>query len=79
MSFLLIMFSKTKLVARLFWLLLLCADPLGQSATTPLLLCIVTSSSARYVSATNAVCRSIGIFNNDCILLTDISQLFKSK
>jgi hypothetical protein len=37
------------------------------------------SPSARCVSDTNAVCRSIDIFNKDCILLSDISQLFKSK
>jgi hypothetical protein len=35
------------------------------------------SPSARCVSAANAVCRSIDIFNKDCILLTDVSQLFK--
>jgi hypothetical protein len=32
------------------------------------------SSSAKCVSAANAVCRSIDIFNTDCIRLTDISQ-----
>jgi hypothetical protein len=35
--------------------------------------------SARCVSAAPAVCRSIGIFNKNFILLTDITQLFKSK
>jgi hypothetical protein len=35
------------------------------------------SPSVRCVSAANAVCRSIDIFNRDCILLTDISQLSK--
>jgi hypothetical protein len=33
------------------------------------------SASARCVSAANAVCRCIDIFNKDCILLTDVSQL----
>jgi hypothetical protein len=33
------------------------------------------SPSDRCVSAVNAVCRSIDIFNKDCILLTDVSQL----
>jgi hypothetical protein len=32
------------------------------------------SPSARCVSAANAVCRSIDIFNKDCIRLTDVSQ-----
>jgi hypothetical protein len=35
------------------------------------------SPSARCVSAVIAVCRSIDIFNKDCILLTDVSQLSK--
>jgi hypothetical protein len=36
---------------------------------------LIISPSARCVSA-NAVCRSIDIFNKDCILLTDdVSQL----
>jgi hypothetical protein len=34
------------------------------------------SPSARYVSAANAVCRSIDIFNKDCISLADINQSF---
>jgi hypothetical protein len=33
--------------------------------------------SARCVSAANEVCRCIDIFNKDCILLTDVSQLSK--
>jgi hypothetical protein len=37
------------------------------------------SPSARCVSAANASCRGNDIFNKDCILLTDMSQLFKSK
>jgi hypothetical protein len=37
------------------------------------------SPSARCVYAANAVCRSIDIFNSDCILLTDVSQVFKYK
>jgi hypothetical protein len=32
------------------------------------------SPSTRCVSADNAVCRSIDIFNTDCIRLTDVSQ-----
>jgi hypothetical protein len=32
------------------------------------------SPAARCVSAANAVCRSIDIFNKDCIRLTDVSQ-----
>jgi hypothetical protein len=35
------------------------------------------SPSARCVSAANAVCRCIDIFNKDYILLTDVSQLSK--
>jgi hypothetical protein len=34
------------------------------------------SPSDRCFSAAHAVCRSINIFNKDCILLTDISQPF---
>jgi hypothetical protein len=35
------------------------------------------SPSARCVSAANAVCRIIGIFNKDCIRLADVSQFSK--
>jgi hypothetical protein len=35
------------------------------------------SPSVRCASAANAVCRSIDIFNKDCIRLTDVSQLSK--
>jgi hypothetical protein len=35
------------------------------------------SPSARCVSDANPVCRCIDIFNKDCILLTDVSQLSK--
>jgi hypothetical protein len=34
------------------------------------------SPCARCVSAASAVCRSIDIFNKDCISLSDISQPF---
>jgi hypothetical protein len=37
------------------------------------------SPSARFVSAANAVCRSINIFKKNCILLTDARQLYLSK
>jgi hypothetical protein len=37
------------------------------------------SPSAICVSAAKAVCRNIDIFNKHCILLTNISQLLKSK
>jgi hypothetical protein len=37
------------------------------------------SSWAKCVSAVNAVCRRTDVFNKACILLTDTSQLFKSK
>jgi hypothetical protein len=82
MPFFLLMILKAKLVAHLFLIQLVCAYSLGLSEATLLLLCIVISRpfpSARCVSAANAVCRSIDIFNKDCILLPDISQLFKSK
>jgi hypothetical protein len=35
---------------------------------------LMVSPSARCVSAVNAVCRNIDIFNTDCIRLTDVSQ-----
>jgi hypothetical protein len=75
------MFLKTKLVAHLSLKLLVCAYPPGLSETTLLLLYIEISRSVPQpdVSAANAVRRSIDIFNKDCILLTDISELFKSK
>jgi hypothetical protein len=45
MLFSLLMFLKTKLVAHLFWILLVCAYPLGLSETTLLLLYTVISRS----------------------------------
>jgi hypothetical protein len=71
MHFFLLICLKTKLVAHLFLIQLVCAYPPGLSET------FEVSPSARSVSAANAVCRSIDIFNKDCILLTDVSQLFK--
>jgi hypothetical protein len=73
----LLMFLKEKLVAHLFLILLVCSYPLGLLET--ILLFTVhrnfkVSPSARCVSAANAVCRSINIFNKDCIWLTDVSQ-----
>jgi hypothetical protein len=81
MPFFLHMFLKAKLVAYLFLKLLVCAYPLGllDFSTFTVHSNFKVSPSARCVSAANAVCRSIGIFNKDCILLTEISQLFKSK
>jgi hypothetical protein len=38
MPFSLLMFLKAKLVAHLFWILLVCAYPLGKSETTLFLL-----------------------------------------
>jgi hypothetical protein len=45
MSFIFLMFLKAKLVAHLFFILLVCAYPLGLSQTTLLLLCILISRS----------------------------------
>jgi hypothetical protein len=48
-----------------------------ENSTFTILRNFKVSPSARYVSAANAVCRSIDNPNKDCILLTDISQLSK--
>jgi hypothetical protein len=45
MLFFLFMFLKAKFVAHPFWIRLACAYPVGQSETTPHLLCIVISRS----------------------------------
>jgi hypothetical protein len=82
MPFFLLMFLKAKLVAHLFLILLVCAYPLGLSETTlflPVHRNFKASPSARCISAADAVLWSIDIFNKDCILLTDVSQLFKEK
>jgi hypothetical protein len=72
----LLMFLKAKLVAHLFLILLVCAYPLGllDFSTFTVHRNFKVSPSARCVSAANAVCRSIGIFNTDCIRLSDFSQ-----
>jgi C4-dicarboxylate transporter len=76
----LLMFLKAKLVAHLFLIWLVCAYPLGMLrdfSTFTVHRNFKVSPSARRVSAANAVCRSIDIFNKDCILLADVSELTK--
>jgi hypothetical protein len=72
----LFMFLKAKLVAHLFLILLVCVYPLGllETSTFTVHRNFKVCPSARCVSAANAVCRSINIFNTDCIRLTDVSQ-----
>jgi hypothetical protein len=72
-----LMFLKAKLIAHLFFILLVCAYPLGllrDFCTFTVHYNFKVSPSARCVYAANAVCRSIDIFNTDCIQLTDVSQ-----
>jgi hypothetical protein len=70
--FFLLMFLKAKLVAHLF--LPIPTRSVRDYSTFTVHRNFKVSPSARYVSAANAVCRSIDIFNKDCIRLADVSQ-----
>jgi hypothetical protein len=79
MPFFSFMFLKAKLVARLFLIvsLRIPTRSVRDYTTFTVHRNFKVSPSARCVSAANAVCRCIDIFNKDCILLTDVSQLSK--
>jgi hypothetical protein len=73
----LLMFLKAKLVDHLFFdNVSLCIPTWSATdySTFTVHRNFKVSPSARCVSADNAVCRSINIFNKDCIWLTDVSK-----
>jgi hypothetical protein len=72
----LFMFLKAKLVAHLFLIvnLRISTRSVRDCSTFTVHRNFKVSPSARCVSAANADCRSIDIFNTDCIRLTDFSQ-----
>jgi hypothetical protein len=76
LCFLSLMLLKETLLAHPFWIQLACAFPLkstGDCSTVSVRCSSKVSPSKRCVSAANVVCRNIGIFKKDCVLLTYLS------